>query len=341
MQQEGILQIRKTSRRSYTCCRTEVDMQYCRFVVMLFAVVLCTGAQLRAQKLPADVQSAIDHFKGQLYFAARDLRSEETLSYRADDKVQTASVIKLPILVELFSQAREHRLSLEDVVAVTEANRAGGSGILQDLGIGLHATLRDFAVLMIALSDNSATNIVIDKLGVPAVNARMRQIGLLQTTLYKKVFKPATDPMPEEQKKWGLGVTTPNEMLLLLEKIYRKEIVDSASCDDMIAIMKAQRDRDQIPRYLVGPAWEKVEIANKTGALDRVRNDVGIVFAPEGDYVLSLFALDSEDQKWTADNEATLALAKLSLAILTYFRQQKQLRGSDPRSSVPTLHCLP
>ncbi len=298
-------------------------MRQCRFVVILCAAVLCTSAQLRAQKLPTDVQSVIDHFRGQLYFAARNLKSGESLSYRADDKVQTASVIKLPILVELFSQAREHRLSLEDVIAVTDTNRVGGSGILQDLGIGLHATLRDFAVLMIVLSDNSATNIAIDKLGVAAVNARMRQIGLPQTTLYKKVFKPATEPMPEEQKKWGLGVTTPNEMLLLLEKLYRKEIVDPASCDDMIAILKAQRDRDQIPRYLVGPAWEKIQIANKTGALDRVRNDVGIVFTPEGDFVLSLFAQESEDQKWTADNEAALALARLSLAILTHFRKQK------------------
>ena len=297
-------------------------MRQCRFFVMLCVAVLLTSAQLRAQKLPAEVQSGIDHFRGHLYFSARNLKSGESLSYRADDKVQTASVIKLPILVELFSQAMEHHLSLEDVVAVTEANRVGGSGILQDLGIGLHATLRDFAVLMIALSDNSATNILIDKLGVAAVNARMRQIGLSQTTLYKKVLKPATDPLPEEQKKWGLGMTTPNEMLLLLEKIYRKEIVDPPSCDDMIAIMKAQRDRDQIPRYLVGPEWEKVQIANKTGALDRVRNDVGVVFAPEGDYVLSLFAQESEDQKWTADNEATLALARLSLAILTHFRQQ-------------------
>lgn len=289
----------------------------------LCTAVLCTAAGVRAQALPPDVQSVIDQFRGQLYFAARNLKSGETLAYRADEKVQTASVIKVPILVELFSQAKEHRLSLEDVVAVTDANRVEGAGILKDLGVGLHTTLRDLATLMITLSDNTATNIVIDKLGIAAVNARMRQIGLKETTLYKKVFKPAAEPVPEEQKKWGLGVTTPNEMLLLFEKFYRKEVVDPASCDEMIAIMKAQRDRDQIPRYLVGPAWEKVQIANKTGALDRVRNDVALVFAPEGDCILSLFAQESEDRKWTADNEATLALAKLSLALLTHFRQQK------------------
>jgi beta-lactamase class A len=109
-------------------------------------------------------------------------------------------------------------------------------------------------------------------------------------------------------------------MLALMEKIYRKEIVDPAGCEDMIAILKAQSDRDQIPRYLVGPAWEKVQVANKTGSLDQVRNDVGIVFTPDGDLILSLFAQQSTDRKWTADNEATLALGKLSLALLNYLK---------------------
>jgi beta-lactamase class A len=276
--------------------------------------------RMSAQTLPSDVQLAIDQFNGRLYFAAKNLKTGESLGYRADDRVQTASVIKVPILVELFAQVKDHRLALEDVVAVTDANRVEGSGILRNLQVGLHLTVRDAAVLMIILSDNTATNMLIDKVGVAAVNERMREAGLKQTTLYRKVFKPATEPVPEEQKKWGLGVTTAGEMMALLEKIYRKEILDPAACDEIIAIMKQQQDRDQIPRFLVGQAWDKVQIANKTGALDRVRNDVGIVFTPDGDYVLSLFAQESEDRKWSADNEATLALARLSLALLTHFR---------------------
>jgi beta-lactamase class A len=266
------------------------------------------------------VQPVIDAFKGQLYFSAKDLKTGATVSYRADDKVQTASVIKVPILVELFSQAKEHRLALEDVVAFTEANKVEGSGILQNLGLGLRLTLHDAAVLMITLSDNTATNMLIDKVGIDSVNERMRRLGLEKTTLFKKVFKPASGISSEEQKKWGLGVTTPNEMLALMEKIYRKEIVDPASCEDMMAILKEQADRGQIPRYLVGPGWEKVEVADKTGALDQVRNDVGIVFTPGGDFILSLFAQQSEDRKWTPDNEASITLAKLSLALLNHFK---------------------
>jgi beta-lactamase class A len=289
-------------------------------ILMLCAAVFQVPAGIAAQTLPPDVQSIIDQYKGQLYFAAKSLKGGETLNYRADSKVQTASVIKLPILAALFDQASEHRFALEDLISCTEANRVQGSGILQSLGTGMQLTVRDAAVLMIIVSDNTATNMLIDKVGVAPVNAYMRKIGLQETTLFKKVFRPATGPLPEEQKKWGLGVTTPAEMMLLLEKIYRKEILDPGSCDEIISILKQQTDRAQISRYLVGPAWEKVQVADKTGALDRVRNDVGIVFTPAGDYILSLFAQESEDQKWTVDNEATLTLAKLSLAILTHLR---------------------
>jgi beta-lactamase class A len=289
----------------------------------VWLALLIAQSNTAAQNLPREVQAAVDQFKGQIYLSAKNLKTGQTVRYRADEKVQTASVIKVPIMVELFSQARERRLALDDVMACTDANRVQGSGVLQNLGAGIRLTLRDTATLMIILSDNTATNMLIDKLGVAAVNERMRAAGLKETTLYKKVFKPPSETVPEEQKKWGLGVTTPQEMLELMEKIYRREIVDAASCDEMIAIMKQQTDRDQIPRYLFGPAWEKVEVANKTGALDRVRNDVGIVFAPGGDCILSLFAQESEDRKWTADNEATLALARLSLSLLTHLRSGK------------------
>ena len=286
----------------------------------LSILMISYGGMARSQGLPPGVQSVIDEFKGQLYFAGKNLKTGAVIQYRADEKVTTASVIKVPILVELYSQANEHRLALEDVVAFTEGNRVEGSGILKSLGLGLRLTLRDVAVLMITMSDNSATNMLIDKVGIAQVNARLRRIGLQETTLYKKVFKPAAGDVPPEQKKFGLGVTTANEMLALMDKIYRKEVVDAAACDDMIAILKAQLDRDQIPRFLVGPGWEKVQVANKTGSLDQVRNDVGIVFTPSGDFILSLFAQEAVDRKWTADNEAAVILGRLALAILKQWR---------------------
>jgi len=284
------------------------------------ALALLGSTVSRAGDLPPAAKGVVDSFRGQVYLAVKNLKTSEAFGFRENERVQTASVIKVPIMVEVFARAKEHRLSLSEVVAFTEDNRVQGSGILQDLGLGLHLTIRDLVVLMIALSDNSATNMLIDRVGITAVNERMRSIGLPETTLFKKVFRPAPAAVTEEQKKWGLGVTTPAEMLLLMEKIYSKEILDAAACDDMISILKKQRDRDQIPRFLTGKAWEKVEVANKTGALDRLRNDVGIVFSPEGDCVLALFAQDSEDQRWTPDNQATLTLARLAEVFVSRVR---------------------
>ncbi|HEY2934520.1 MAG TPA: serine hydrolase [Acidobacteriota bacterium] len=287
---------------------------------LLLILIFFCPVTAHAAVLPDSAQKVVEGFRGKMYFYAKNLKSGQVIEYRSGEKVQTASVIKVPVMVEVFAQARESRFTLQDVIASTEENKAQGSGVLQDLGPGLHLTVRDAVVLMIILSDNTATNMLIDRVGVKAVNDRMRQLGLADTTLYKKVFRPPPESLPEEEKKWGLGATTAKDMALLMEKIYRKEVVDSPSSEAMIGILKKQRDRDQIPRYFFGEKWAKVDVAHKTGALDRVRNDVGLVFTPEGDFVLSLFAQESEDRKWTPDNEATLALARLSEALVTYFR---------------------
>ncbi len=99
---------------------------------------------------------------------------------------------------------------------------------MQDLDLGLQLTTKDLVVLMIVLSDNTATNILIDRVGIEAVNRRMKAVGLENTVLYKKVFLPAPAPLTEEESKWGLGSTTPREMLALMEKIYRQELVTPA-----------------------------------------------------------------------------------------------------------------
>ena len=293
------------------------------FLALAWLISLSSSA---GAELPAAAKSAIRRFHGKVYLAAKDLKTGEVLEYSAHEKVQTASVIKVPIMVEVFAQAFEKRLDLGEELVVTQENLVRGSGILQDLSPGLRLSIKDLVVLMITLSDNSATNMLMDRVGIGSVNDRMRQYGLKNTVLYKKVFKPASEPLPEEQKKWGLGVTTPWDMLMLMEKIYRNEIMDPAACEAMIEILKKQRDRDQIPRYLLGPRWENVTIANKTGALNQVRNDVGIVYTPQGNFVLSIFAQDSKDQKWSADNEATLTLGRMAESLATYFRRKSGRR---------------
>jgi beta-lactamase class A len=279
-------------------------------------------------RLPDALEEIVRAFRGRLHFAAKEMATGRLVSHRADVPVQSASVIKVPIMIEVLAQVRAGMLDLDRKLRLDRENRVPGAGILQDLSSDIEITLGDAVTLMIVLSDNSATNMVIDAVGVEAVNRRMGELSLRQTFLNRKVYLPAESELPEERARFGLGVTTAAEMLALFEGLYKGEVVDSESSRRMIDILSRQRDLDQIPRFLTGPEWRDVKVAHKTGALNRVRNDVGIVYTPSGDYVLSLFAQDAEDEKWTPDNEASLCLARLARAILVHFRDTDDTRAT-------------
>jgi beta-lactamase class A len=289
-----------------------------------------------SEEVPETLLDIVRGFRGRLHFAAREMGTGRLIAHQAEIPVQTASVVKVPIMVEVFAQVSEGRLSLGQKLRFDERNRVPGAGILQDLSPDLEVTLGDAVTLMIVLSDNSATNMVIDQVGIEPVNRRMGGLSLKQTFLNRKVYLPAEEELPEERARFGLGVTTAGEMLALFEKMYRGELVDPESSRRMIDILLRQRDLDQIPRHLVGPEWAGVKVAHKTGALNRVRNDVGIVYTPSGDYVLSLFAQDSEDEQWTPDNEATLCLARLARAILIHFRESGDQRPAPSGERQPS-----
>ncbi len=301
-------------------------------MALLFVVGLClpiVGGPARqpaaapdGAPLPPPVAEIVGQFGGRLYFAAEHLQSGRSLRFQADEQVQTASVIKLPIMVEVFFQVREGRLDLQRRLRYEESNRVPGAGILQDLTPGLELPLIDAVTLMIVLSDNTATNMVIDEVGIEAVNRRLQQLGLGRTRLNKKVYLPADDSVPPEYARFGLGVTTAGDMLELLRKLHRRELVDPEASERMLAILQKQRDQDQIPRLLAEPPWEGVRVAHKTGALDQVRNDVGLVSTSRGDFALCLFAQDSPDRRWTPDNQASLTLARLARALLDYLGEE-------------------
>ncbi len=260
-------------------------------------------------KLLADI-AAIEHESGgRLCFALRDLQTGETRYYRADQKCKTASVIKFPILVHVALAVREGRLSWEEKLTLTDAEKVDGSGVLTQLTAGLEISLRDVCVLMTIVSDNTGTNMVIERVGTEPINARMRALGLPVTTIFRKAYSPDTP----QSKPYGLGVTTPREMLRLLTLLAEEKIGDAATSATIVKIMEAQYYRDAIPRLLP----EDWKYAGKTGAIDPVRNDVGLVTAPDGRrFALALFCQDLPVVQWTADNPGLLALARLTRRLL-------------------------
>ncbi|MDQ6929979.1 MAG: class A beta-lactamase-related serine hydrolase, partial [Candidatus Eremiobacteraeota bacterium] len=182
-------------------------------------------------------------------------------------------------------------------------------------------TLKDALTMMVVVSDNTATNLAIDRLGLANIDRRIQWMGLHNTWLYKKVFKPATGDVPADQKIFGLGKTTAAEMATLMERFATCDLSapgttsappsgDKKICDTALSMLKNQTDRDAIPRYLDVPT------ANKTGALDEVRNDVAIVYAKNGPVIISAFTYQNHDQSWTADNSGQLLMAKLAKTIV-------------------------
>jgi beta-lactamase class A len=264
-------------------------------------------------------------FGGRIGVAAKNISTGETILVNADSLFPTASVIKLPVLVELFYQFHEEKLFPVQPVALVDSIKKPGSGILQFLSGGQTLKLIDIATLMIIVSDNTGTNYVIDQFGtehnekLEAVNSRMRSLGLKNTKLLNKLYSWQTKKKTEEARRFGIGVSSPSDMMLLLEKITRREIVDTASCEKMISIMRAQQDIQMAARFLPFMEDSTLWIGNKTGSVDAVKNDVGIVANSNGTYVYAIFCDESKDTGEQVDNKAILAVAKVSRMLYDYF----------------------
>ena len=194
---------------------------------------------------------------------------------------------------------------------------------------------------MVVLSDNTATNQAIDRLGLDHINATLRAAGLKQTVLYKKVYVPATGPMPADQAKFGLGKTTAREMASIMQRFAECRLSldgsaplagDGPLCGTILHMLRQQQDRDSLPRYL--EALDTSEygsaIANKTGALDQVRNDVALIATKTGPVVIAAFTWENADQRWTGDNEGEKALAKVGEAVVKAWSPQGLDAGAFP-----------
>jgi beta-lactamase class A len=278
-------------------------------------------------QLESQVAQIAEQHHGQIAVFAKDLKTGQTVALKPDEPVQTASVIKLAVLYEAMEQIRAGKAHWEDKVTLTKENQTGGSGVLGFFDTPATLTLKDVLFMMVIVSDNTATNVAIDKIGLDAVNAEMGQLGLKNTWLYKKVGKPPSGPMPADQKKFGLGKTTAKEMATLMERIVTCQLgndaagpseADRAICGVALHMLRSQFYRDGVPRYLepIDSSEEGSAIANKIGALDAVRNDVDAIATKNGLEILSIFTWDNKDQSWTDDTEAYLITAKIAKTIV-------------------------
>jgi beta-lactamase class A len=259
--------------------------------------------------------------KGKVAIAVKHLCTGETYFLNADEPMPTASLIKVAVMVETYQQAIDGQLRLTDKVTLHDADKVSGSGILTPhLSDGATFSIRDAVRLMIAFSDNTATNLVLDKVGIRAVNKRMEALGLPNTKIHHKVFRgDTTSVAPERSKRFGLGSTTAREMAALLEMIQAGEIVSPAGRQIMLNHLKKCDDKDRFTRLLP----EGTVVAHKTGSVSDVRTDAGILYLDNGPMVLCVLTADNEDTRWKPDNAGNVLCARAAKEVYNYFAARK------------------
>ena len=302
------------------------------------------------QQLDRQLQSIAAAHHGKLAVYAQNLRTGETASLSPDLPVKTASTIKLGILLDAAEQIRAGKATLGEKLVLNKENQVEGSGVLAQLTAPLAVTLQDTLTLMVIVSDNTATNMAIDRLGLAHIDAILHAAGLKQTWLYKKVYVPASGPMPADQPQFGLGKTTPREIASIMKRLAECRLAldgstplpgDGALCGALLHMLRSQQDRDSLPRYIenMDTSEHGSAIGNKTGALDQVRNDVALISTKAGPVVIAAFTFDNADQRWNGDNEGEVTLAKVGKAVIDRWSPQgldaQAFPWEDPLKSSP------
>jgi beta-lactamase class A len=291
------------------------------FRIAVTAVALTLSGFGADAKLDEQIRAKLKNFPATVTIYAKNLESGASYTLNGDDPVRTASTIKLAVMTEVFAAVEEGRAKWNETIVLRESDIVSGSGILREFSDGLWVPIRDLVHLMIVVSDNTATNLLIDRFTADAVNARMEKLGFAQTRLMRKVrgdgtkLKPAegwsVDGRKAENQRFGLGRTSPHEMVTLLEKMDRGELVSAVASKEMIEILKRQQLTEGI-----GRKTGRLTVASKSGSLDALRSDVGIVYAPGGKIAMAITVDGMKEIDDSVDNIGNVMIADLAQVVI-------------------------
>nr|MBA3770519.1 serine hydrolase [Blastocatellia bacterium] len=252
----------------------------------------------------------LDGFAGKAFVYAKNLDTGREYSLRGDEHVRTASTIKLPIMAEAYRQVAAGKVAWADELVLTKAKKVSGSGVLFEFSDNTKIDLRTAVNLMIVVSDNTATNLVLDRIGADSVNEFTDALGLSATRSMRKVFGGGDSRagLEPQNKVFGLGRSSARDMVKLLEKLERGEVVSKEASGEMIAILKCQQYKDGIGRAVP----DFVAVASKSGALDRLRSDVGIIYTRRGRIAMAITIDDMRVVTYDEENPGLAMIWKLS-----------------------------
>jgi len=260
------------------------------------------------RELQQRVKIEISQFKGEAGVSIKDLETGWEFSYEKAKLFPSASLVKIPLMASCFLAVDQGRIKLDRNIALKSSDKLTGSGVLKDMPVGTTFSVERLIGLMIYDSDNTATNIVTNLAGFDYLNNTFKSFGLKNTELSRKI----ADYKSREDK--GIeNYTTTEDMLLLLDKIYRRTLGNKNVSDQCISMLKLTRMNDRIPKYLP----PEITIAHKTGLENGVCHDAGIVFTRKGDFIIVVLTKH-------ANSDSVLSkefIAKVSLYAYKYFEQ--------------------
>jgi beta-lactamase class A len=288
--------------------------------ILSYASSALIAQEAQEKSLEARILPLAKAYKGKVAVAVKNLASGESYYLDADEEMSTASLIKFMIMLEAYMQVSEGKVKLEDRLTLRKADMVPGSGILTyHFSDGATFSFRDAIHLMIVYSDNTATNMVLDHIGLPSTNKRLEEWGFSHTRLNAKVFLGSKTSLDKERsKKFGLASTTARETVQLLEKVHQGKVVDPEVCKEMLDHMKKCEDKLKLKRYLP----EKIVVANKSGTVSDARTDCGIIYLPAGPVAICVLTSSTSEKNYADDNPGNVVIGRIAQQVYEHCKTQ-------------------
>jgi beta-lactamase class A len=261
------------------------------------------NTQLLRKKTESRLQEIVNRTRGVMGLSVLDLTTNERIDVNADLAFPQASAIKIPVLMEVYQQAQAGKFNLTEARRIEKQDKTGGSGILFELGDGtVQMTIHDLCILMILVSDNTATNMLIDLVGIPNVNQTLLTLGIKNTRLQRRMMDSAASLRGDE------NLSTPADGVRLMELLHKGEFINRAVCDDILSILKKPKQTN-----LAAGLPEGTSIATKPGNISGVATEWAIVYLKHRPYIVAIM------ENYGIEQDASSAMKEISKTLYEYF----------------------
>jgi D-alanyl-D-alanine carboxypeptidase (penicillin-binding protein 5/6) len=274
------------------------------------------GSFAQTNELAEQLKPLIDSHSGQISIAIKHLHSGETYLHEADRVMPTASLIKFPLMVSAYGKIHCGHLSRDELLPLNDSDKVPGSGILTDhFSPGTCLKIRDLIRLMIVFSDNTATNLVADRIGLVCVNAELERLGLKETRMNSLAYRRERSVDPERSQKFGLGSTTAREIIQLFELLERGKLHSAEICQEMKEQLLSCEDNTKLKRYLP----KDVPVAHKSGEVSNARCDAGLIYGQSGAIAICVMTAENTDLRFDDDHPVHLLIGRIAQTAHSHF----------------------